>query len=1140
MMKKFLWTLLFAAFLMPMAANAQCTDGTPCQFTIVGEDTYGDGWEGSLTIYRNNVQMSTFTVDEDDNTQVFTVCAGDLVRIDWSGSDQYGENFFTITSNGIVMVSNAAGETYAPSGTVVEFVACPSCSPVTALAVTNLTSYSCTLTWTDALNSGATYTIYDMSDTSVVATGVTTTSYAINTLDPSTSYTFAVVANCSATDESTPATISFFTPCIPISLPLYEGFDTSSTTLGCWSFVSNNTANVGGSYGAGLVMFTDGTIAWQFSSYSSATDYNQYLYSPIFDVTPGASAINVNVRYATYGSSDHLQFGYITATDTVWDPTIYTTTGNSDWQNFSAIIPATTVRLAVHYYGNYAYYAWIDTVSVTEITGSVCYTISNLTVDSVTSSSVSLSWVDANNSGATYTIYDMSDTSVVASGISDTVYTIENLNANQPYVFGVVANCTATSESDIITINARTACGITSIPYTEGFEGMTTNATPACWSKPNSGNAWAYSSYANTGSNSLRFSGVSGNNVVVLPEFDQEINGLQVRFWTRPESYSNTSCGTFSVGYMTNPADDSSFVVMATYTHSDWTSSTYEEKTVAMTGAPMGSRIAFRHDATSSVWYWFVDDVTVETAGVTPPPANDSVTLVIAVNDPVKGTTTPAPGIYMHATTDPDVTITAIPYTGYTFTGWHINVISSGSMFDTVFNAPDSLNYMMVGFNGGVPGSVVTVTALFGNGSVVDSGYYLTVNYDSTMGDVFYIEGPYQAGDSAFVYAFPNAGYRFVNFTEGGTVVSTDFYYEFVMTGNRTLTANFEIDSMSSADSLTIITAVNNAAMGTVNPAPGIHRYAAGDVYTITATPNSGYFFGGWIVSMDLGFMVYSDTLVGMPPVYSDTVDEFYLGYTMTFTAMFTTDSVPIINPDSITVTFGVNDPAMGTIQPAPGTYVYGVNETVHIEATPNTGYQFMGWQVSYNYWGETFDTILYTDENVIEEPFDEDMGGIVMTIIALFAPEGSQMYTVTVVANNSTLGTVTGGGAYTAGSTVTLTATPATGCSFQAWVINGDTITTNPYSFTITGNVTAMAIFVAGSNGIDDANMANVNVYSADSRIIVKGAEGQDINVYDLNGRMVSSKSNAAGVAEFRMAHTGVYLIKVGNAPAKRVLVVR
>ena len=69
--------------------------------------------------------------------------------------------------------------------------------------------------------------------------------------------------------------------------------------------------------------------------------------------------------------------------------------------------------------------------------------------------------------------------------------------------------------------------------------------------------------------------------------------------------------------------------------------------------------------------------------------------------------------------------------------------------------------------------------------------------------------------------------------------------------------------------------------------------------------------------------------------------------------------------------------------------------------------------------------------------------------------------YTITANANNSSWGTVSGGGQYNAGATCTLTATPASGYQFDSWKKNGSVVSTNPnYSFTVTENATYTAYF--------------------------------------------------------------------------------
>ncbi len=69
--------------------------------------------------------------------------------------------------------------------------------------------------------------------------------------------------------------------------------------------------------------------------------------------------------------------------------------------------------------------------------------------------------------------------------------------------------------------------------------------------------------------------------------------------------------------------------------------------------------------------------------------------------------------------------------------------------------------------------------------------------------------------------------------------------------------------------------------------------------------------------------------------------------------------------------------------------------------------------------------------------------------------------YTITASAAPSSGGTVTGGGTYNEGTSVTLTATPNTGYNFVNWTKNGTQVSTNPtYTFTATSDGTYVAHF--------------------------------------------------------------------------------
>ena len=77
--------------------------------------------------------------------------------------------------------------------------------------------------------------------------------------------------------------------------------------------------------------------------------------------------------------------------------------------------------------------------------------------------------------------------------------------------------------------------------------------------------------------------------------------------------------------------------------------------------------------------------------------------------------------------------------------------------------------------------------------------------------------------------------------------------------------------------------------------------------------------------------------------------------------------------------------------------------------------------------------------------------------MVACGPKEEAVMYTITVNANDATMGTVTGGGEYEAGETVTLTATPNEGYQFVDW---SDGITANPRTITVSENFTYTANF--------------------------------------------------------------------------------
>ncbi|MDZ7721551.1 MAG: Ig-like domain-containing protein [candidate division KSB1 bacterium] len=69
--------------------------------------------------------------------------------------------------------------------------------------------------------------------------------------------------------------------------------------------------------------------------------------------------------------------------------------------------------------------------------------------------------------------------------------------------------------------------------------------------------------------------------------------------------------------------------------------------------------------------------------------------------------------------------------------------------------------------------------------------YTVTLSSNPAEGGTTSGGGTYNSGSSVTVVATPNTGYSFTNWTENGTVISTNESFQFIISENRTLVANF-------------------------------------------------------------------------------------------------------------------------------------------------------------------------------------------------------------------------------------------------------------------------------------------------------------------------------------------------------------
>lgn len=116
-------------------------------------------------------------------------------------------------------------------------------------------------------------------------------------------------------------------------------------------------------------------------------------------------------------------------------------------------------------------------------------------------------------------------------------------------------------------------------------------------------------------------------------------------------------------------------------------------------------------------------------------------------------------------------TVTAINNTGYDFVNWTEfgSVVSNSANY--TFNV-NSNRTLVAHFQ--AQSYTITATAIPTNGGMVSGG------------------GNYNYGQSCTVSAVPYTGYIFSNWTENGSVVSTNTNYTFIVNANRTIVANFQ------------------------------------------------------------------------------------------------------------------------------------------------------------------------------------------------------------------------------------------------------------------------------------------------------------------------------------------------------------
>lgn len=378
---------------------------------------------------------------------------------------------------------------------------------------------------------------------------------------------------------------------------------------------------------------------------------------------------------------------------------------------------------------------------------------------------------------------------------------------------------------------------------------------------------------------------------------------------------------------------------------------------------------------------------------------------------------------------DTDTSLVAVctrnNYTLSLSSGTGISGVSGGGTYpyETQVTATATVAHGFTFSNWTSSGTVVSTSnpytfSLLDNTSLVANttrnNYTVTLS-EATQGTTSSLVGsgvyPYET--SVTVEAVPVTGYEFIKWTDGTSDVSTSNPYTFSLTDDTSLVAVCDIATYR-------VVFGEPYPSGSFQTLSGNGTYEYGATVTLSATMNHGYSFNGWSI-----------------------LDSTYYDNPYTFQIYGDTEVTPMAAANSYTVATSVNDQTMGS---ASGGGSYNYNTSCTLTATPENGYHLVNWTVN--------GTVVSTS-NPYTFTVEDDT-----TVQANFAIDA---FTVTTAVNDQTMGSATGGGQYSPGTTATVVATPTSGYEFVEWQVGGSTVSTNTtYSFTVTQDVTVTAVFRA------------------------------------------------------------------------------
>ncbi len=640
------------AMALPLSASAQDS----CTIRIVGEDSFGDGWNGgTVTVTQSGSTVATFTLSSGDSDSTTVTVTNAPLTITWSAGSYDSEvTLWIYHSSGALLYS----ATQPTAGTLLSMSnPCSTCFAPAGVGADSLASDAAHIAWS---GTAASYgylwgTVADMADGIGTSGSTSSTSLDLTGLTSGTGYTVKVWSECSGETSDT-VTYTFATMGDAVSdFPYSTGFEADDDIA--WTFVNDATnkwfigagaastgtnglyiSNDNGTTNAYTNTGTQFSYAYRVLSVDAATQFDisfswkaygegNYDYIRAW-IAPAVAASSLTAGHSPDGGTS--AYNYTTATPAGWIDLGGKMNLSSSWQTAVA-----TPSVAAGDYilvfmwandgsGGSQPPAAIDNISITPLT---CPMVTNLQA-TTTPDSIIFSW-SAGGEETEWSVFIGTDT---INFVNDTFYVFDNLTPNTVYNVGVRADCASDDVSRWSNLQVRTACVyLDSLPLVMDFENEPSGSSSSsefisCWHLTTNATSYYYpyvsssSSYNHTdgGTKGLYWyrSSTAGSygdySNVVLPPLDTTViplNTTRITFWAKPSSVSYSP--VFYVGVMTDPTVDSTFQVVDTIalpSSTAWAKYTVNFDQFAGTG----NYVAIRAEYTGSYWYAYVDDITFE------------------------------------------------------------------------------------------------------------------------------------------------------------------------------------------------------------------------------------------------------------------------------------------------------------------------------------------------------------------------------------------------------------------------------------------------------------------------------------------------------------------------------------------------